>query len=38
MDWASVISDPLLRNLPYKIELNEHGTIMMSSASNRRLR
>lgn len=35
MDWATVISDPLLQNLPYKIELNEHGTIMMSPASNR---
>lgn len=35
MDWAKVISDPLLRNLPYKIELNEYGTIMMSPASNR---
>lgn len=35
MDWATIISDPLLQNLPYKIELNEHGTIMMSPASNR---
>ena len=35
MDWTSVINDPLLQNLPYKIELNEHGTIMMSPASNK---
>lgn len=32
--WAEVMSDPTLRNLPYKIELNERGKIEMSPASN----
>lgn len=35
MDWASVIENPLLRNLPFKIELNRFGQILMSPASNR---
>ena len=35
MDWASVIENPLLRNLPFKIELNKLGQILMSPASNR---
>ena len=34
MKWADVINDPLLRNLPYKIELNKWGKILMSPASN----
>ncbi len=34
MDWTSVISDPLLQNLPYKIELDKWGKILMSPASN----
>jgi Uma2 family endonuclease len=34
MDWASVISNPLLRDLPFKIELNKWGQILMSPASN----
>jgi len=34
MQWSEVIHDPSLRNLPYKIELNEFGKIEMSPASN----
>lgn len=34
MDWASVISNPYLKNLPFKIELNKWGKILMSPASN----
>lgn len=33
--WTELINDPSLRDLPYKIELNEEGTIEMSPASNR---
>ena len=35
MEWAEVISNPLLQNLPFKIELNRFGKILMSPASNR---
>jgi len=34
MNWQEVCNDPSLRNLPYKIELNEWGQIVMSPASN----
>lgn len=34
MQWTDVINDPSLRNLPYKIELDERGRIVMSPASN----
>lgn len=34
MEWATVISNPLLQNLPFKIELNKWGKILMSPASN----
>ena len=34
MEWASVINNPLLRDLPFKIELNKWGKILMSPASN----
>jgi len=34
MQWSEVIHDPSLRNLPYKIELNEFGKIVMSPSSN----
>jgi Uma2 family endonuclease len=34
MQWSDVINDPSLRNLPYKIELDEYGRIVMSPASN----
>ncbi len=32
--WQEVIRDPLLHNLPFKIELNKYGKILMSPASN----
>ena len=35
MEWAEVLADPSLRNLPYKIELDHFGRIVMSPASNR---
>lgn len=35
MNWQEVCDDPLLRELPYKIELNEWGNIVMSPASSR---
>jgi len=34
MEWAEVIGNPLLQNLPFKIELNQFGKILMSPASN----
>ena len=34
MQWADVLQDPSLQDLPYKIELNEWGQIVMSPASN----
>lgn len=33
--WSAIVNDPVLRNLPYKIELNAWGKIEMSPASNR---
>ncbi len=35
MDWTTVINNPLLKNLPFKIELNKWGQILMSPASNK---
>ena len=32
MNWQEICNDPLLRELPYKIELNEWGKIVMSPA------
>lgn len=32
--WQEVINNPLLQNLPFKIELNKFGQILMSPASN----
>ena len=34
MEWAEVVNNPLLKNLPFKIELNKWGNILMSPASN----
>ncbi len=34
MQWSEVIENPLLQNLPFKIELNRFGQILMSPASN----
>ncbi|TAN51676.1 MAG: Uma2 family endonuclease [Methylococcaceae bacterium] len=35
MQWAEVLADQTLKNLPYKIELDRYGNILMSPASNR---
>ena len=35
MQWSEVLADPTLRNLPYRIELNEYGKIVITPASNR---
>jgi len=34
MEWSEVIENPLLNNLPFKIELNKWGQLLMSPASN----
>ena len=34
MNWAAICKDPTLENLPYKIETNRKGQIVMSPASN----
>ena len=34
MEWSEVIDNPLLKNLPFKIELNRFGKLLMSPASN----
>jgi Uma2 family endonuclease len=34
LTWQDVLDDPSLQNLPYKIELNEHGEIVMSPSTN----
>lgn len=34
MEWSDILADPSLSDLPYKIETNEHGQIVMSPASN----
>lgn len=34
MKWSEVLADPTLQDLPYKIELNEWGQIVMTPASN----
>lgn len=35
MEWAEAINHPSLKDLPFKIELNKWGQILMSPASNR---
>lgn len=35
MQWAEVVDNPYLENLPFKIELNRYGKIEMTPASNR---
>lgn len=34
MEWAEVIDNPYLKDLPFKIELDKYGNIVMSPASN----
>jgi len=31
MNWKEVCDDPILQNLPYKIELNRHGEVVMNA-------
>ena len=35
MQWQEVVNDPSLQDLPYNIEMNEYGKIIMSPASNK---
>ncbi len=35
MTWDEVINSPYLRDLPFKIEMNKFGQILMSPASNK---
>ncbi len=35
MKWREVMNNPFFRDMPYKIELNKFGQILMSPASNR---
>lgn len=35
MQWSDILADKSLRDLPYKIELDKWGNIIMSPASNR---
>ncbi|QEP43092.1 Uma2 family endonuclease [Ectothiorhodospiraceae bacterium BW-2] len=34
MEWSEVIDNPMLANLPFKIELTRFGQLLMSPASN----
>lgn len=34
MDWNEVCSDPTLKNLPYKIELNQFGQVVSNRLSD----
>lgn len=38
MRWTEVANDPVLRDLPYKVELNAYGKIEMSPATTRHAR
>lgn len=33
--WNEIVRDPVLRDLPYKVETNEHGQILLSPHQNR---
>ncbi len=34
MEWSEVLENPLLKDLPFKIELNKFGKLLMGPASN----
>ena len=36
MQWSEVIDNPLLQDLPFKIELNKYGKLLLSPVSNLR--
>ncbi|MEC7164808.1 MAG: hypothetical protein VXW41_03270 [SAR324 cluster bacterium] len=31
MNWQEVCDDPILQNLPYKLELNRYGEVVMNA-------
>ena len=31
MNWQEVCDDPILQNLPFKLELNRHGEVVMNA-------
>lgn len=33
MNWQQLCADPVLQNLPYKLELNRHGEVIMNAMS-----
>lgn len=33
--WQEVLNNPFFRDIPYKVELNKYGNILMSPASNK---
>ncbi len=35
MEWSDILNDPTLQNLPFKIELDKFGKLLMSPASNK---
>lgn len=35
MEWTEIINNPVLQNLPFKLETNEWGQIVMSAATNK---
>lgn len=35
MEWSQVIDNPIFRDLPFKVEQNKFGQLLMSPASNR---
>jgi hypothetical protein len=36
MKWSEVMNNSVLSGLPFKVELNEYGQILLSSISNKR--
>src|SRR5437016_3307154 len=34
MEWSEVVDNPFFKDLPFKIELNRFGQVLMSPASN----
>lgn len=35
MTWDEILNDPVLRDLPFKIETNKFGQILMSPVTNK---
>ena len=34
VEWKELMNNPFIKNIPYKVELNKFGQILMSPASN----